>query len=162
MTTTQDAPTRRYCMCGHAHQTHELRSGGLLGCIIHGCNCIDFAPFGHTCRECGHDERSSWHADTATRLTRQQLCFNCSFWTEYLEKADAPDIARTDDGKHFVIGENRPRDDKTTKGHGGTEFRITFHDGRVVVTDNLWSQGIIPDHFRDRLPVNSEIERTGR
>lgn len=32
----------RQCKCGHRMGQHELRSGGLLGCFISGCLCIDF------------------------------------------------------------------------------------------------------------------------
>lgn len=31
------------CECGHAHGQHEVRAGGLFGCFISGCICIDFA-----------------------------------------------------------------------------------------------------------------------
>lgn len=30
------------CTCGHSQGQHEIRSGGLLGCYISGCLCIDF------------------------------------------------------------------------------------------------------------------------
>ena len=33
----------RFCTCGHMHRQHEIRSGGLFGCYISGCLCIDFA-----------------------------------------------------------------------------------------------------------------------
>ena len=32
----------RVCSCGHTHRQHEIRSGGLFGCYISGCLCIDF------------------------------------------------------------------------------------------------------------------------
>ena len=35
--------TDRFCVCGHAHRQHEVRAGGLFGCYIAGCLCIDFA-----------------------------------------------------------------------------------------------------------------------
>lgn len=34
---------QRVCACGHRIGQHELRSGGLLGCYIQSCLCIDFA-----------------------------------------------------------------------------------------------------------------------
>lgn len=33
--------TARRCTCGHLARQHEIRSGGLFGCIIAGCLCID-------------------------------------------------------------------------------------------------------------------------
>lgn len=39
MSTTTTPST---CRCGHPIHAHELRSGGLLGCFLYGCCCIDF------------------------------------------------------------------------------------------------------------------------
>lgn len=39
-----DPPAPRRCACGHTHAQHEIRSGGLFGCYIAGCICIDFEP----------------------------------------------------------------------------------------------------------------------
>lgn len=36
-------PAERFCECGHGIGRHEIRSGGLLGCYIDGCLCVDFA-----------------------------------------------------------------------------------------------------------------------
>jgi hypothetical protein len=41
------------------------------------------------------------------------------------------------------------------RGFAGRRFVIRFHDGRIVETTNLWSNGIIPEHFRDRLLDNA-------
>jgi len=38
------------------------------------------------------------------------------------------------------------------KGYGGRKFIIEFFDERpTITTHNLWHQGEIPPHFRDRL-----------
>lgn len=34
------------------------------------------------------------------------------------------------------------------KGYGGSKFKITYLDGSVVYTTNLWSQGVIPVVYR--------------
>ena len=39
-----DMTTTRICECGHDIGQHELRGGGLLGCFIVGCGCIDHTP----------------------------------------------------------------------------------------------------------------------
>ena len=43
------------------------------------------------------------------------------------------------------------------KGHGGRKFHIKFFDGREVITDNLWYQGVIPPKYRELLPDNAEF-----
>lgn len=44
-------------------------------------------------------------------------------------------------------------------GFGGGKWVVRFHDGREVVTHNLWHVGTIPPPFRDRLPDNAEFVR---
>jgi hypothetical protein len=66
-----------------------------------------------------------------------------------------PAIARVG-GKHYAIGPER-RGDKQLCGFGGAKFIIQFFDGRRVETMNLWHQGVIPEHFRIRLPDNAEF-----
>lgn len=36
-------------------------------------------------------------------------------------------------------------------------MRGDYADGTEVVTNDLWAQGVIPAHFRDRLPDNAEF-----
>ena len=42
-------------------------------------------------------------------------------------------------------------------GHAGRRFIITFHDGRVIETNNLWHHGEIPARFHDLFPVNATV-----
>jgi hypothetical protein len=55
-------------------------------------------------------------------------------------------------GNHYRIGKST-----SFKGYGGHKFTIKFFDGRVVETNNLWSQGTIDSEWRDRLPDNAEF-----
>lgn len=82
-----------------------------------------------------------------------------SFWAAkvaWCESGDlTPDgrfVARTD-GLHYIIGAPMPGAPASCKGYGGSRFQVTFvcgpHAGTVVVTDNLWCQGGIPDEYRD-------------
>lgn len=40
---------------------------------------------------------------------------------------------------------------------GGRKFHIQMHDGQVIETTELWHQGTIPEHFRERLPDNANF-----
>ena len=64
------------------------------------------------------------------------------FWDSVLDKG-----AVVIDGSCYHI----LPDDKSDcgfLGYGGTEFKIQFSDGRVVVTHNLWNNGEIPEDRR--------------
>jgi hypothetical protein len=80
-------------------------------------------------------------------------CFDCSFWlrkTDYPE--DISDKRVVVDGNHYMISAVT---DTYPQGFGGKLFIIQFFDGRIIKTNNLWSQGTIPDRFREMLPDNA-------
>ena len=85
-------------------------------------------------------------------------CYDCSFW---LGKTDYPEYMKPHqvviNGEHFMA---YAETDGRIKGHGGRRVNIKFFDGRVTSTNNLWSQGIIPDRFRVLLPDNAEFIQT--
>lgn len=77
----------------------------------------------------------------------QKQMFEDAYWTRLL-------IAHVDkevkyvvcNNRHYIIGDE---DEKSlARGFGGRKFRITFFDGTVVHTTNLWSQGLIPIPFQ--------------
>lgn len=57
------------------------------------------------------------------------------------------------DRKAYSIGsaEDYPR------GFGGQGWRIGFYDGRVALTNSLWSLGDVPDSWRHWLPDNARL-----
>lgn len=85
-------------------------------------------------------------------LVNRNMCFTCYFWEKYVGIKDSEKVVRVN-GSHYVITHDDPK--AYFKGFGGAEFKIKFHDGREVVTHNLWSQGEIPEHFRNYLPDNA-------
>lgn len=111
------------------------------------------------CVECGgRVDNELIYADEVDQKMRElQLCFDCLFWTEYVEQKDSPHVVRVD-GVHYVIGggEDYPTH---IRGFGGSEFTVAFFDGRKVKTANLWHQGEIPENFRDKLPNNAVFVR---
>lgn len=115
------------------------------------------------CRECGIVEDTSRTAG-GLALKARGLCFDCNFWTEKVEWAEAGDLAGTRKvarvkGRHYVISPDQS--DLNSAGMGGRGFQVRFtagpHADAEVTTRNLWFQGEIPDHFRERLPDNAEF-----
>lgn len=70
-------------------------------------------------------------------------CRECQFWYDLWVDRDDTNVARVGN-RHFVIG-HETKGNKRFNGFGGQLFKIQFDDGRVVETNNLWSQGEIPE-----------------
>jgi hypothetical protein len=88
----------------------------------------------------------------------QGQCFTCYFWLEKVPFANDPCSVRSE-GTHYWIGEEH--EERAFRGFGRRTFIIQFHDGRKVVSTNLWCQGDIPEHFREQLFDNADfIEET--
>ena len=96
-----------------------------------------------TCKECGKTEQGTYSPSP-----RPGYCFSCSFWMDRTEE-DGIRIG----GQHFTLGRE---DAPGMRGFDGRVFRIRKGD-REFLTSNLWSNGRIPEHFRDRLPDNGEF-----
>ncbi len=100
------------------------------------------------------DDRCGGCNRAPDEIAAQGRCHTCSFWASQLVETSDRVVVN---GRHYWVGP-RSTGPKHCKGHGGHEFHITFHDGRKVVTDNLWCQGAIPECFRDRLPDNATFD----
>lgn len=47
---------------------------------------------------------------------------------------------------------------KWGKGCGGDISVIRFNDGRVVITDDLWGGGNVPERYKELMPDNAQFE----
>lgn len=94
-----------------------------------------------------------YYEKMANRLRERQLCSSCDFWLEWVEEKDDPLVARID-GRHYAIDpdESVPNN---CKGFGGRRHTIRWNDGRERVTTNLWTQGEIPERFKEQLLDNA-------
>jgi hypothetical protein len=72
-----------------------------------------------------------------------------AFWLDQLQDRDNAVVV---DGHHYRILPDLP-DGQSGAGFDGHEFGIRYlGDGREVVTQNLWTQGMVPEAFRALLP----------
>ena len=108
----------------------------------------------YNCRECGKiDNPENWLS--GDEIAASGLCFGCKHWDDLFRIKDRPDVVRVK-GVHYQVGaKTNGRSD--WKGFGGTPWRIEFLDGRVVETDNLWCQGHIAEHYKQRMPDNATM-----
>ena len=111
------------------------------------------------CKICGkEDDPDRYYDDFGVLMKKKQLCFNCVLWERRLEE-DAklpPHTYCVIDGTHYVIEPDAPN--APFQGFGGARFQIEFNDGHKVITHNLWCQGDIPEHFKDKFPDNAKFE----
>lgn len=105
----------------------------------------------------------------------EHVAFIRSFWDQKIEWMNNNDKTTPDprrkskggeqvvrvDGQHYVVGHTPSAQELESNrqygglGHGGREFKIRLHDGREIITRNLWAQGKIPAEYREVLPDNA-------
>lgn len=102
-------------------------------------------------------------------LERNQIdnnsCYTCQFWVDNLMVDSKNEDWAIINGEHYRFGEHlsgliidpsatieeiaKAFDSKlSNKGMGGAKCIITYNDGRMVITDDLWHQGEIPEVFK--------------
>lgn len=109
-----------------------------------------------TCTMCGKvDYPYQTSSPNREEQIEHQLCFTCNFWRCYEEMKEDGRTVRIN-GFHYRIGaEPQAGRPSSWCGFGGREFKIRFHDGREVISHNLWCQGQIPGHFLASMPDNA-------
>lgn len=119
-----------------------------------------------TCSVCGKEQPLHFYADINAQLVEHQMCFNCNFWRKKLElmKKDFPNHKRflAGDTVYCIASEN-------TSGHfrgfSGARVRVTFPDGVVVYSTNLWCNGEpgreVPERLEMFKPYEAKLEWLG-
>ena len=94
----------------------------------------------------------------------ENLCHTCGFWNtkvqEYTEAILGDNkLAIIVNGQHYMDeGATSISSNVTEKmfGHSGATFKYKLLViDKIEITNNMWHQGEIPQHFRDRLPDNA-------
>jgi hypothetical protein len=106
------------------------------------------------CKECDSIVTLIYSKLTNEKMEEKQLCFSCNFWQEFVEY-DRPEPRYIIEGEHYIVLPEEPR--TSLRGYGGKKFTIETDNGSILFTTNLWHQGTVPEHFRDRLPNNAKF-----
>ena len=101
------------------------------------------------CIECGKNYKRELMEDAYIG----NRCFYCSFWEEKVRIKGDPNQTIVN-GEHYMVGSST---NGPIRGFGGADFSIEYFDGRRIECNNLWHQGEIPEHFRNRLPDNAKF-----
>ena len=68
-----------------------------------------------------------------------------SYWNELAVRGSKKEIKPVIyNWVHYIIGDEK----SLFKGFDGRKFKITYIDGNVTYTNNLWHQGTIPETYR--------------
>jgi hypothetical protein len=121
-------------------------------------------------------------ADESFGPIYRKYCFTCAFWHNQASKdrnniedpslypfvgviveevkSSSPVFGDVIEMVHYCFNENTPiatgRSDFL--GHGGRSFYIQFDgDNKVIVTNNLWYQGVIPEWLRYLFDTNASF-----
>lgn len=102
------------------------------------------------CKICKKLAKTNYYGNK--RMVDKKLCFTCNFWDKYCESDKIKKSIRID-GVHYMLGDKK----KPNKwnGFGGRKFKIKMNNGTIIDTCDLWYQGEIPSHFRDKLTDNA-------
>ena len=84
------------------------------------------------------------------------------YWTSLAGFTDAGTvIAETPEGRSLYrfdatrpVSTARPQ----FRGFSGSRWQVRFLDGREVITNDLYGNGVIPERFRHLFTVNAELE----
>ena len=102
------------------------------------------------CAECGKD---TTHDRAHYQYTQrdQELCFSCEHWTALLEQDRTQCFVV--DGEHYQLGGQTEKTPSLYRGFGGRRFVLQcLATGEHITTVDLWAQGTVPEHFRERMP----------
>lgn len=110
-------------------------------------------PDPYRCRECGIDEHREYFD-----LREKELCGDCGFWIEKVERAEYVQSIRVEGTCYWRGNEDERGLDNSMRGFGGRAFYYVKTDdpGQTVqVAKSLWHNGVIPERFKSRLPDNA-------
>lgn len=115
-------------------------------------NCAECAE----CGECGEEIKLLYNDQVNAELKSRSLCHDCMHWTTVLETWKQHNRVCIK-GRVFVAGK-AVKDGEGPKGYGGVWFRIRRHGSDTVEDcNNLWHNGEVPAHFRNRIKDDAEF-----
>lgn len=88
------------------------------------------------CIICGKEIEKSGYSH---KVICSSECFSVDFWNDTLDNT-----AIIIDGECYHDGGAKSASYSGFLGHSGRQFKIKMNDGRVIETNNLWYNGVVP------------------
>lgn len=111
--------------------------------------------FDFPCCECGGVVASK-NEETQQLMADRKMCSTCLFWIKIVEEKKDRRRIITNNNAYWIrtFGQT---DRNGVIGFGGRKFDIKMNNGEIIKTNDLWHQGEIPPHFRNRLKNNAQF-----
>lgn len=107
-----------------------------------------------TCIECGEEIDYVYIEEVSAEMAANSMCFLDNYWrTQQTTERDRAFV--TPNYNHYRIED---AEETRIRGFGGRTFKVHYLTGEEATTSNLWHQGVIPEHWRDRFPVTATLE----
>lgn len=100
-----------------------------------------------TCSFCEKFEQLIWRDDVNNKMIENNACFSCNFWIELSEEKRPNAFILMPEWDHMMMVDF---DTGPFKGFGGAEWVLKFEDGTIKRHNNIWHQGEVPEHMRER------------
>ena len=115
---------------------------------------------GYMCSKCQAPTVPAYSPPTGQQMIDRQLCFHCNYWENKAEELRAnanPRRIIIDHNIYMDAGYNK-KDTRGYLGFGGREFRYRrVGSDEVILTNNLWSGGVLPPEYWPEFPDNAEF-----
>lgn len=113
----------------------------------------------YRCKECEGVVSLSYGPCREKELMEEhRVCFHCAFWLNVIPSYKRNKRRVVINGNSYYVEPYAERATYKFLGHGGRFCKIKrFDSDEVMTTNNLWHQGSVPQHFRDRLKDNAEF-----
>ncbi len=107
------------------------------------------------CIECGGLIPTTYHEPIKSELISRNVCLSCNIWINKLATLPDPNCFIVNGG----VYNTRPEfEGPGFRGFGGSEFKF-MKDSVLTVSKNVWFNGYVPDHFKDRIKDNATREK---
>lgn len=105
------------------------------------------------CLVCGG--KISTHYVNKEELIKHRMCFRCNCFREIEERAKWDKDRMIVDGSSYQVVRHKT----AFQGFGGRQFKFRRFDNpeEIVVSNNVWHQGDIPEIWKAKIPNNAEF-----
>lgn len=90
-------------------------------------------------------------------MIEKKCCFSCAFWFDKIEKLKNNPRWLIIDGQSYVFNPYNENNYSYFKGFGGRVMYAQKTDGTVLISNDVWHQGEIPEAFKQIIPDNAKF-----
>lgn len=111
------------------------------------------------CKYCGREDSPKEYINCAITqvMKNEKCCFNCAFWINLLERKSNDPNWVIINGSSYTFNPS-VKGNSFAKGSAGKKFYCRkLETGEVLVSDNVYHQGSVPEHFKSMFPDTAEF-----